>query len=179
MQNSKWAIGFKAIAFIFVFVAAGAFFIYKGASKGSLKELLLGVLFLIIGGVILWISVSVTEFANKPFDEKINDPRYLEISAYFRETLLPLGFKEKQESGRLITSDYSRGELLVRLGKDVMDNLYLFQASNKPKVFNFNGKSHLIPDFSLSVSGNPSNMESFKSEVQEKLAEWLKEQKTN
>ena len=179
MQNSKWAIGFRAIVLIFVFVAVGIFYVYSGAFAGSLKELLLGIFLLIIGGGILWINVNVTEFENKPFDEKINDPEYIGLRAHFRETLLPLGFEEKQESGRFITSDYLRGELLVRFGKDPMENFYLFQASNKSKVFNFNGKSHLIPDFDLSVSGNPSNVEVFKSEVQEKLSKWLKEQNIN
>jgi hypothetical protein len=177
MQKSKWAIEFKAVAFIFAFVAVGAFYIYRGATAGSLKELLLGVLLLLIGGRILWINVKITEYATMPFDEQINDLDYVELRSYFRETLLSLGFEEKQESGRFVISDYSLGELLVRFGKDPMENFYLFQASNKSKIFNFDGKSHSVPDFDLSVSGSHNNTESFKVEVREKLSEWLKEQK--
>ena len=177
MENNKWSFGLKEIAYIIAFTAAGAYFIYGGVVSGNLLKLLGGVVLLLIGGGILWVNISMKAYYKKPFDERINDPKYIELRSYFRETLLPLGFEEKQESGRFIFSDYSLREFLIRFGKDPMEKCYLFQASNKSKIFNFDGKSHYVPDFDLFISGSPNDTESFKVEVREKLSEWLKDQK--
>lgn len=177
MQRSKWAIGFKAIVLILAFIVAGIFYIYRGGSAGSLKELLLGLLLLLIGGVIFWISVSVTEYANKPFDEKIDDTEYIKLRTYFRETLLPLAFEEKQEHGGIgFSTTYSQGELTVQLGKDIRDNYYFFQAANKSDVIDGKDKTFKIPKFDFTIGDDAKNMESFKSKVQKKLPEWLTDQ---
>ncbi len=177
MQTGEWKIRFGTIAWIIAFIIIGAYLIFRGVILGGLLEILGGVVLLLMGGGILWGNIRAKEYYNKPVDERLTDPVYVELRSFFREALLPIGFKEKQEDAGIgFSATYSRGELTVQLGKDVRDNYYFFQAANQLNIVEGKGESYNLPNYDFTIGDDAKNAESFKGKVRMKLTAWLAEQ---
>ncbi len=177
-MNDKWTIGFRATAWIVVLAAVGGFFIVGGVTTGSFLKLVGGVLLLLIGGVVLLVNISIVQYQNKPIDERLTEPLYIELRSFFRETLLPLGFREEQHEdfgvGHYVS--YSRGELLVSLSKDVREQHYSFAVASKSDVVEENEASYREPAFDALIDDPAMDNATFKSQIRTTLKEWLTEQ---
>jgi hypothetical protein len=176
MQKREWKIGFNAIAWIITYTAIGAYLVYRGVTSDKLLEILGGVILLLFGTGLLWGNLRAKEYYNKPVDERLTDPVYVELRTFIRETLLPLGFQEKQEDAGIgFNATYSRAELTVQLGKDVRDNYYFFQSANKLNIVK--DESFNLPNHDFTIGDDAKNAESFKSKVRIMLQNWVAEQK--
>ncbi len=178
MQKREWKIGFNAIAWIIAYIVVGVYVVYRGVISDKLLEILGGVVLLLIGTGLLWGNLRAKEYYNKPVDERLTDPVYVELRSFFRATLLPIGFQEKQEDAGIgFNATYSRAELTVQLGKDVRDNYYFFQVANKINIVKLKDESFNLPNYDFTIGDDAKNAESFKSKVRIMLHNWLVEQK--
>ena len=97
-----------------------------------------------------------------------------EMQSVIRATLLPLGFEEKEGSGRSRFAEYSKDEFSVCLTLDIMDSIYYVTASRNSKVADDQRKPK--PDFTVECD-NLGKADEFKSESIAKLKEWLIEKR--
>jgi hypothetical protein len=173
MNNNKLFSVLKVIVGSMV-ILAGAVNLIRGIISGELWTIVCFAGFLILVVVMIWIRWN----NNKPIDERIKDPVYMELRSYLRDTLLPAGFEEEQtDMGLGFTTTYSLGELSVRLGKDIRENQYFFGVASKPNFVEMDGKSVNVPNYDDIEEYGGNLTEGFKSQVREKLTDWLASRK--
>jgi len=99
--------------------------------------------------------------------ERVQPYFYEEIQSILRTTLIPLGFEEKEESGRSKYTSYSKGDLSVWVTWDILDSVIYVGASSR---------NESVPDFKTEC-WDMKDADEFKTESSAKLNQWLAQQK--
>jgi hypothetical protein len=167
VDDHKNKIGFRAVGYIAIFALAGIFFIYRGVVvSNNWKEILGGVLLLALSGVILWVNLTITQYQNKPIEERIKNDIFVKIRQFLRNTLIPLGFDENQHEdfGLGYYVKYTLGDLSVSFSYDIREKDYSFSCDNK------------ATNKPISILYQEKDREQLINDVHTKLDDWLKEQ---
>lgn len=106
--------------------------------------------------------------------KETNSPNpFDEISTHLQNTLLPLGFEQKEKrSGRMEGIYYSNGKFLVWISINVLDKDLFAGASSSADPTTEQAVS--TPDFEVACLDG--NEDKFKNDFLAKLTEWLEQQ---
>lgn len=118
-----------------------------------------GIIFLFF---VLWLLTNIGTFKA----ERKHPNFFEEMQTILRATLLPLGFEEREGPRGLARHvDYLRDEYRVKLWLDVRDSLYFLEPSSTTN------RHERLYDFRIQYPITKADR--FRSEVIEKLNEWL------
>ena len=173
MEKNKWSFIFKQIVWGIVLIVPSVYLIYRGVIGMNFLMILGGIIFIVISIGFLRVAVNATKGIELISDEEL-DTGFAAIRSHVKESLIPIGFEE--EDAGFGNFFYRKGDFIVQLSRDIRDQNYLLQIANKTKTMAMKKQSLNVPDFEISISFPLNNIEEFKSEVYEKISEWIKEQ---
>lgn len=129
-----------------------------------------GVIGLVLLAIVILGLLTLVSGLFRASAEKKRPNFFEEMQSALRSILLPLGFEEREGSGRSRYAEYSRDEFSVWLTLDIMDSIYYVTASQNPEVADNQKTSE--PDFTIECV-DLRKADEFKSESIAKLNEWL------